>query len=473
MAKDKSNSLASYRLKRKLIIAFALMSVFPLLVFGVLVANYRLLPQPQFSLQINITAAISAVIFIVIIGFWLIKGIFDRVVTISGEAKLIAAGDINRKLKVESPDEVGDLSDALNQLTHRIRSNMDELKSYSEKTTEINLEIQKRVLVLSSLLQISSLISQGAKLEDILKVIIDKARLLASSDVAYLLFRESTQEAVYMKAADGINSQYLLKIKLEPKEALFENMITKMKPLILDKQNVLPENLAASFYEKFKLKNTLALPIYLRGRVMGALGIGNTKDPFIYRKDEIELLDLFAKQVAVAAENDILVHRVEKLEIRDALTGLYNASFIYNRLEEEIKRSIAYQRPCAFILIDIDNFAKFHQNFGSLQAEAVLKRVGSLIKDSVSDIDRVARTGDNEFAVVLPEKNKRKAHEMAEEIKRKIEFAFSEEQDINKRIAVSVGVSENPLDGVDGEELKNKAKERIRLAKKDGKARVG
>jgi diguanylate cyclase (GGDEF)-like protein len=168
----------------------------------------------------------------------------------------------------------------------------------------------------------------------------------------------------------------------------------------------------------------------------------------------------------------MLIHRIEKLEIKDALTGLYNEAFVRSRLQEEIKRAIAYHRPCGFILFNIDNFREFHQNFGSLQAEAALKKIASLMKDSVSEIDRVGRFGDNEFAIVLPEKNKRKVQEIAEDIRKKITFAFSEEQDVKKRITVSGSVTENPLDGIDAEELISKAKEFVKLAKTQGKNRI-
>jgi diguanylate cyclase (GGDEF)-like protein len=435
-----------------------------------LVSNYIL---PKIGLKTDIAASILISIFIAIIGFFVVKEIFDRIVSVTTEAKLIAAGDISRKLEITHPDEVGDLSGALNQLTQRIRINMDELKNYSEKTTEINLEIQKRILVLSTLLQISSLITQGAKLEDILKLTVEKSRFLANSDVSYLLFRQEAEETFSMKVADGINSDDLLKINVEPQDVLFSRIIKTNKPLILDKQNALPENLALSFYERFRLKNTLALPVYLRGRVMAILGIGNTRETFLYRKDDLELLDIFAKQIAIAVENDILMHRVEKLEIKDALTGLYNAAFMHNRLQEEIKRAIIYRRPCAFILFDIDNFKRLQQNFGLLESEIILKRIAALVKDSVSEIERVGRTGDNEFAVILPEKNKRQAQKLAEDIRNKIEVSFSKEEDPRKRLTVSGGVSENPLDGVSSEELISKAKELVNLAKKGRNCIVG
>jgi len=469
--KTSSLSLDAQGLKHKLKISFCLMSVLPLLVCIYLVSSY-VLPKMGFKLDITIFMSISISIFIAIIGFFLIKDIFDRILSVSSEAKLIAAGDIYRRLEVVRRDEVGDLSESLNQLTQRIRNNMDELKNYSEKTTEINLGIQKRVIVLSSLLQITALISQSEKLEDILKLTVQKSRLLANSDVAYLLFREEWPEAFYVKMADGVDSGHLLKINLEPEKDLFNKAISTNKPLILDNHNKLAEDLTVAFYEKFKLKNTIALPVYLRGRAIAMLGVGNTKDPFLYKKEDIELLDIFAKQIAIAIENDILMHRVEKLEIKDALTGLYNEAFIHSRLQEEIKRAIIYQRPCALIMFDIDNFKVLHQNFGSLQAESVLKRIAALIRDSVTEIDRVGRTGDDEFAIIIPERNKRQAQVMAEDIRKKIEVIFSEEQDPNKKITVSGGVSENPLDGIDAQELINKARELVDYAKKQGRNRI-
>lgn len=468
MNKHKDFSIVSQGLRYKLKISFYLMSILPLLVCIYLVSNYIL---PNIGLQLDITLSLLISIFVAVIGFFVIKGVFDRVVSVTTDAKLIAAGDINFKIDKIQEDEIGDLGYALNQISQRIRSNMEELKSYSEKTTLINIAIQKRFIVLSSLLEISSLISQGAKLEEIFSLATEKSQLLANSDATYLLFRDEGKETFYMKAVLGLKIDEPLKIRVGPGE-IFDRVIKTNSPFILDKENVLPEDARTAFYDKFRLNNSLALPIYSRGRIVGILGIGNTRESFSYEKEDIELLDIFSKQISIAVENDELLHRIEKLEIKDALTGLYNEVFIRSRLQEEIRRAIVYQRPCGFILLNIDDFKKFHQYFGSLQAEAALKKIATLVQDSVTEIERVGRFGDNEFAIVLPEKNKRRAQEVAEEIRKKIEFCFSTEQDVNKKITVSGGVAENPLDGINAEELIIKAKELVKFAKLQGKNRI-
>jgi len=72
----------------------------------------------------------------------------------------------------------------------------------------------------------------------------------------------------------------------------------------------------------------------------------------------------------------------------------------------------------------------------------------------------------------LPEKNKRQAQEIAEDIRKKIEAGFNQEADSIKRITVSGGIGENPLDGVSSEELIAKAHESLDYAKHQGKNRI-
>ncbi|MDO8662079.1 MAG: diguanylate cyclase [Candidatus Omnitrophota bacterium] len=469
MKKSDKSAISPKGLKYKLKISFALMSILPLLVCVYLVSHYMF---PRVGLRVDIIVFIVISIFIALIGFFVVKEVFDRIVSITNGAKLIASGDYYHNLEVLQGDEVGDLGDAFNKLTQRIRNNMDELKNYSEKTAEINLGIQKRIIVLSGLLQISSLISQSAKLEEILKAIVEKSRLLASSDTSFLLYREEGQETFYMRWAEGLGFQQLLDIRIDPTDDVFYRINNSNKPFILDKKNLLPAAVTSFVHDKLRLRNTLILPISLRGRIIALLGIGNNIDYVTYVQEDIELLDVFAKQLAIAVENDILNHSIRKLEIKDNLTGLYNEVFMRSRLQEEIKRAIMYQRPCAFILLDIDNFKPYTQKFGSIQTESALKKIAVLIRGSVSEIDRVGRMSDDEFAVILPEKNKRQAQEMAEGIRKKIEFSFSEEEDTAKRVTVSGGVSENPLDGINAEELIAKAKEMMDLAKKAGRNRI-
>ncbi|MFA5356596.1 MAG: diguanylate cyclase [Candidatus Omnitrophota bacterium] len=470
MKTENKLSLISRGLRSKLNTAFYLMSVVPILVCVYIASNYIF---PQIGIKLDITLFILISAFIALLGFFVIKDVFDRILLISGNAKKIAAGDFNGKVSDDSKDEVGDLGEALNELTRRIRGNMDELKGYSEKTSEINLKIHKRIFILSDLLRISSLVSHGDKLENILKFILEKSCSLGNADISYLYIKEEGSDKFRLKSKGGINWEHSLPLELEAEDSVFADLTDNQEPLMLDKRNTPAGNIRAALLQNFKLNCTLALPILLKGRLIGVLGIGNKGDAVQYESDDIELLELFCKQVAIAIENDILTHRVSELEIKDALTGLYNEPFIRNRLEEEIKRAIVYRRPCAFVIFNIDNFRRFREKFGLLPAEATLKKLASLFNDLFTEVERIARIADNDFAVVLPEKNKRQAKEAAEEVRKRVESAFSKEADMDKRLTVSGGVSENPLDGINAEQLFAKAKEALKDAKTQGKNRIG
>ena len=218
---------------------------------------------------------------------------------------------------------------------------------------------------------------------------------------------------------------------------------------------------AAVLEAKLKLRNTMALPVHLAGEIVGIIGVGNRVDDFLYTKDDQALLDVFAKQATIAMGNDTLLRKIEKLEIKDGLTGLYNQAYILNHLREEIRRAMMFQRPCSFMLIGIDRFDRLQASVGPEQINGIIKKIASLIRDSVREVDRVARFEKNSFAIVLPEKNKREMQKMALAIKESIELNFSSNLDHRKLLTVSVGSSENPLDGISAEELVRDAQNKM------------
>jgi diguanylate cyclase (GGDEF)-like protein len=200
--------------------------------------------------------------------------------------------------------------------------------------------------------------------------------------------------------------------------------------------------------------------------------VGNNEECFIFADDEKELLKVFAKQVSIAVENDMLVKKTKELSVKDETTGLYNHNYMKIRLAEEIKRAITYQRPCGYLFIDVDNFKNFYTANGEAKSEVLLKVVSAALRDSVTEIDRVGRLRDDKFIVILPEKNKRQSANIAEEIRKEIENRLGKLAVSGGKMTVSIGVSENPIDGSTAEELMEKAEKLARDAKALGKNRV-
>ena len=184
--------------------------------------------------------------------------------------------------------------------------------------------------------------------------------------------------------------------------------------------------------------------------------------------DELEDLTKSLKVISKNARE--FLDKIEKLSLKDKLTGLHNATYIRERLHEEIQRAIHYQRPCSFAYLVIDAFDDYVAKVGLETSQEALKSAAKIFEKYLSEFDRAARISQEEFVVILPDKNKKRAIQIAEEISKDIAaFSFAGEGiGQSAHLTICVGISENPIDGVSADELYVKARDRMRTARRNG-----
>jgi len=183
------------------------------------------------------------------------------------------------------------------------------------------------------------------------------------------------------------------------------------------------------------------------------------------------MLRAFEKEIGLAYQSAEILERVKNLEIVDKLTGLYTLSYLEERVNDEINRAVYYQRPCSLALIRIDKFEEYSNYYGEEKTKKVLKQIGKIISSQMPTVGKVARSNDGEFGVLLPEINKRESLELAEAVRKKIESVKIASSSDNT-ITVSIGVSENPIDGATAEGIIEKARCFVDKAKKNGGNKV-
>jgi diguanylate cyclase (GGDEF)-like protein/putative nucleotidyltransferase with HDIG domain len=115
--------------------------------------------------------------------------------------------------------------------------------------------------------------------------------------------------------------------------------------------------------------------------------------------------------------------RVEKLLGRltdaartDPLTGLPNRVAFHEILESELERAQPDGRPVSVVVLDLDRFKRVNERLGLAAGDRALRAVSSLLDESARRIDFVARSGGEEFAIVLPETTQHQAFLFAEEM---------------------------------------------------------
>ena len=174
------------------------------------------------------------------------------------------------------------------------------------------------------------------------------------------------------------------------------------------------------------------------------------------------------------AELNELNRRLEELSITDGLTGLYNHSHFYARLDEEMKRAERYGHPLSLIISDIDHFKHYNDAHGHPAGDSLLKGVASCIKGNGRGQDLVARYGGEEFSIILPETGKEAAVMVAERVRRCIfEQPFPDkETQPEGNLTISLGVATFPDDAADLKGLVNMADSALYRAKEGGRNRV-
>ena len=458
-------------LKKKLVIAFSLMSVLPLLVLVYIVVNF-IFPDSKTLWETSLI--VFLVVLISFLGWMVVRRVAFPIINLAAQAREIAEGNFSHEVKIQATDEVGSLGVSLNQLTQRIRENMVQLRVYGEQTRHLNLEINRRILVLSQLLQVSNLISQSAKLEEVIHFILEKLAQMEGAELNFLLVPDEVPDAFVVRAAVGMDSketQELLGKRIE--SAWLRKVLQEKQIAMVDHQRSVAAG-SECLQKYFGMENAVCQPIVSMGRPVGLLLSLNRRPDFVFHEDSLDLLKLFGKQVAIAMENEALIRRAEELKLVDDLTGLYNAIYMKNRLEEEVQRAIRYNRSCALVLVNLDAFKQIQEAHGTLTGEKVLRQVADFLKTQITDVDRVGRIGTDEFALILPERNKREAIELAEAIRAGIERRTFKDgvSGTNLRVTLSAGVSENPLDGSSGQGLLDRAADAVVRAKREGKNRV-
>lgn len=473
-------SLVPRGLRYKLMVAFCLMSIIPLLVSVYLTRDYiykvflvLLLPDytPVAGDIINASWALFFCVVITILGLLLAKQMIEPVIEMSLDAKLIAGGDFDRWINVSTEDEIGDLGHSINKLTLLIKENMEELASYGERTKLINTAIHRRVLALSGLLQIGENISTAVQMEDVMSLITEKiVQVMDSGFASLFLPKVDDVESLELNIANNLSNEKIHEMAIKAGRALLGKSLADGTVIYADSKTPFSKEVEG-FRQDYDIKNFAAFPVISHNRPVGMLLIGNDADNFAFNADDIELIKVFAKQAAIAYDSDALAKRVKELAIKDDLTDLYNEKYITVRLGEEIKRSILYQRPCSYVVFNMDEFNKFREENGELATEKALTKIAIVLKEHVTQIGRAARLSGDEFALLLPEKTKKETYRIAEEVRKKVEnLDLQLEKKAN--LTISGGVSENPIDGSSAEELMRKAADSVSMAKKQGKNRI-
>lgn len=167
--------------------------------------------------------------------------------------------------------------------------------------------------------------------------------------------------------------------------------------------------------------------------------------------------------------------KLNSIVIREELTGLYNRSYIRQRLQEEFYRSGRYNHPLSLLMIDLDGFKAINDKYGHTIGDHVLRSFANLIKEEIRQSDIAARYGGEEFLIIMPETSNQEAFCAAERLRQKVSscrFKVDSLKDKTIQLTISIGVCSFPQYGRNPDELISLADVAMYKAKQNGKNEV-
>jgi diguanylate cyclase (GGDEF)-like protein len=158
----------------------------------------------------------------------------------------------------------------------------------------------------------------------------------------------------------------------------------------------------------------------------------------------------------------------------DRLTGLLTGKVFRQAVQVELRRAKRYGQSAAVVLADIDNFASTNRRLGDLIGDRLLRETSILLSNNSRDIDRAARPGEDEFALLLPETDRTGALLVAERFRIEVERFFQQRESGGEPIGltVSAGVACYPADALASDSLLEHAAQALYQAKAIGKNAV-
>jgi diguanylate cyclase (GGDEF)-like protein len=216
----------------------------------------------------------------------------------------------------------------------------------------------------------------------------------------------------------------------------------------------------------------ISSPLISHNSLLGVLRL-ESKQSGSFNQDDLRFLSLVSDLGAVALENSLLFQKTQDLAIHDDLTGLFTKHYFLGKLKDEAKRCMRLDQQLSLMMIDIDFFKQYNDKFGHTAGDIVLKKVGSLLKNSLGDYNSLlCRFGGEEFLVMLSGLGKQKAKEIAENLRKRVQVESIILRRQDTHVTVSIGVANMPIDTKDEDELVQKADKAMYDAKGQGRNKV-
>lgn len=314
--------------------------------------------------------------------------------------------------------------EVLEEQVRELQAVYAQLVAYADDLNRTYQQLRLRLQQMTAMTDLATRFARARSVDTCVRACLDGIDTLFPGAVGRVYLEDRTGG---LKAA-GERASPLSTSRDEALDAMAARALDSESPLV-------KEDAAAGGAEPFHL---VAGSFRVRGRVVGALAAGRTRQPF--DEDDVHLVNLLASSTSVAIANVRLYQQTRKMAITDPTTGLYNLRHFRTVLAQEVQKAKRLNYPLAMIMADVDHFKKVNDAFGHPSGNVALRTISRTIVQCLRQTDTVARYGGEEFAAILPGCDPSALLQVAEKVRQSVAQAPIHLQKSTQPVYVTISV---------------------------------
>ena len=218
---------------------------------------------------------------------------------------------------------------------------------------------------------------------------------------------------------------------------------------------------------------TLCIPLTAHGNTIGMLHLYFGDKGTLVENETKQLAFTVAEHLGLALANLSLQEKLRSQALSDPLTGLFNRRYFEESIDSLLMVAKRDSVPLSLLMLDLDHFKRFNDNFGHDAGDYVLKEISGVLINTIGDDDVVCRLGGEELAIIAPGLNAQQAMALSATICANVEELHLNLKGLSLgKVTVSIGVATFPDSRVEQADLVKYADVALYKAKDYGRNRA-